>query len=393
MHTLLCFLLSLTVISQPSLLEVKPNTEVEQDLKIKLVTDGIVDTSVISGPVLIPADSIHPDDIEISGDAKIAGTVQGEITLNSGLLYLPGVVEEHVVLSAATFLITGTVGGDLVTIQGEGVLAGEVDGDVLLFGGLIQLDSTALIKGDLTIVGGEVIEHSGAVIRGRKTEIRVCGVLGSILERFLLRRWEKGEKGSLLGLSPSLSRILNGLVNLGCLVFFYLLGMLFLAIIRRWHHRSETLIERVPWRMVLTGVIYVLVMFGIFAILAISVIGWILLPFLVLGSIFIELMAIGQAALWAGKLVKKWFKLETKSSIGIYTLGFLALYALSILAVLFSALGAWAQIPGRILGVLGFLIGFVVGTTIGRGGVIYTLFFSRQTRSILTQEDDESEKT
>ncbi|MCK4232125.1 hypothetical protein KAX21_04175, partial [candidate division WOR-3 bacterium] len=161
----------------------------------------------------------------------------------------------------------------------------------------------------------------------------------------------------------------------------YLLGLLMLVVLPRWQRRSGLVIERTVWKAVLTGVIYRLAVGGIFAILAISIIGWLLVPLAVLGWAFIALMGIPQAFLWVGRWIKKWLRFSFESRIGLYSLGFVAIYLVSIVSSILAISGQGIGLAVRITCVIGFLIIFAA-MTVGRGGIIYTLIFPREVRAL-----------
>ncbi|MBD3284812.1 hypothetical protein GF359_00540 [candidate division WOR-3 bacterium] len=390
MHPILYLLLLLTLVPYPSAAQLKGYENLEYQ---EISAEEVVESSVIEGPLVIAADSVYSSNLIVSGDATVEGTVEGEITLSDGMLTLPGKSDGHVVLRDAGFLVSGTVWGDLVTIQSDGVVSGEIYGDVLVFGGMLQLDSTALIKGNLTVLDGEFGKDNHAVVRGQTTTVKL-GFISKLLERFMRRGWESTEPGEGFNLRKAFDMPLGWAFTLILYTLAYLLALLFITVIRRWHKRAEFMLSRNPWSpwiMVLTGVIYHLVIFGLILVLAITVIGAVLIPFVLLFFLFIASMGTGQASLWVGGKIRKWFKIKGKSRFVTYTLGFVSIYTVSILGVVFSVLGEWARIPGSVLRVLGYWI-ILLGAILGRGSIIYVIAFPKQVKQALTQEADESEK-
>jgi len=389
MHPILYLLLLLTLVPNTSAIELKELENIDVEISAERVTES----SVFEGPVLIPADSAYPANITISGDATIEGTVEGEITLSEGMLNLPGNSDGHVVLRDASFHVSGIVWGDLVTIQSEGVLSGEIYGDVLVFGGMLQLDSTALVKGNVTVLDGELGTADHAMVRGQTTEVKL-GFISKLLERFMRKGWESTEPGEGFNLRNALDMPFGWGITFIFYILAYLLALLFLAVIPRWHKRSEVMVSRYPWSpwiMLLTGVIFHLVFAGLIVVLAITVVGAVLIPFALLFFVFLASMGTGQTSLWLGKKIRKWFKIRGKSRFVTYTLGFVSIYLVSILGVVFSVLGEWASIPGSILRVLGYWI-ILVGAILGRGSIVYVMFFQKQVKQALDQEVDEPKK-
>lgn len=368
MHPFLCCLTFLTLIASLFRTEVESSVESSED--------------TTSTQVSIASDSVHPYDIAITGDATIEGTVEGDIVISEGMLTLEGSTEGDVVLISGDFLISGAIKGDLVAIGGEGTVSGTIEGDAVFIGGALELDSTAVIEGDLVVVSVELKRDPAAVVKGDETEVSL-GPLGKLLAGVLSRRVPPGEieTGKPAHAFASGIVFIASFARLILIAVLYLLGLLMLLVLPRWQHRSELVIERTVWKAVLTGVVYRLAVGGIFAILAISIIGWLLLPLAVLGWAFIALMGIPQASLWVGRWIKKWLRFSFESRIGLYSLGFITIYLLSILSAVLSLLLKGTSLPARIVHVIGFLLIFGV-MTVGRGGIIYTLIFPREVRAL-----------
>lgn len=370
MYPFLCCLTFLTLIAAPPEAEIDINLDVPED------------TTSTQVSIHIPPDSLHPYDIVITGDVTIEGTVEGDIVISEGILTLEGSTEGDAVLISGDFLISGAIKGDLVAIGGEGVVSGHIEGDAVFIGGALELDSTAVIEGDLVVVSGELEKHPAAVVKGEETEVSL-GPLGKILVRAFSRRVPAGkiEPGKPVPAFASGIVFIASFARLILIAVLYLLGLLMLLALPRWQRRSELVIERTVWKAVLTGVVYRLAVGGIFAILIVSIIGWLLLPFAFLGWMFIALMSVPQASLWAGRWIKKWLHLPLESRVGLYSLGFIALYLFSILSVFLSIFVGWANLASRIVRIIGYLLVFAV-MTLGRGGIIYALIFPRELRAL-----------
>lgn len=71
------------------------------------------------------------------------------------------------------------VRGDVAVFGGPIDIAGQVDGNVFCFGASVRLRSTAVVEGDL-FTTGELIEESGAVVRGHRMGALREGVGGRV---------------------------------------------------------------------------------------------------------------------------------------------------------------------------------------------------------------------
>jgi hypothetical protein len=90
-------------------------------------------------------------------------------------------------------------------------------------------------------------------------------------------------------------------------------------------------------------------------------------------------------------LIKKWLHFSTESRIGLYSLGFAAVYLFSIVSGVLSLFGQTTSLSARITYIIGFLVVFAA-MTIGRGAIIYTLIFSKEARTLKSQANQETDE-
>lgn len=331
-----------------------------------------------TGKVLITQDSIHREALEIKSDAIIKGKVQGDLHVHGGRLVLEGSAGKDVSVVEGSFDITGDIDGDLTLIDSHGSLRGRVSGTVAVLGGELELDSTAVVDGDLVNLGASIRENPGALVKGEKVK---TGFVGQTLAQLFT-----GEENLVTPLRMRLN-ILKMIGRLGFIALTYLLGLLFMVIFPRWQNRSSLLLENNFWRMLLAGVILQLVVPGLAVLLLISLIGTVIIPFLLLAWLFIVLVSVPQGALWVGEKLKKWWNIKRTSKVGLYSLGFLVLYFLSILASVLSAFTPAARTPYWIFYIMGLIVVFVI-MTFARGAVAYALFFPKEARSLEKEADE-----
>jgi cytoskeletal protein CcmA (bactofilin family) len=355
---------------------------------VQVQSDGA--KRLIEGPFTVPRDSLFQGDMNARGDVTVDGTVSGDVALKEGMLTVNGKVKRDAVVVRGSFLVTGEIGASFVALGSEGVIKGHVDEDVVVFGGLVQLDSSAVVEGDLVIIMGEVVRQDGSKVKGDVTRVDagpLNGWLKQLISRFL------GPDGVRVRLQHNKPYrfFLVGLSRIISIAFLYLLGFLALVIFKRWQKRSELLVDHNPWKMLLAGVIFKFALAAAFVVLVISLVGLALVPFAVLGMLFIWFLAIPQASLWAGKRLKKLFRMKSSSNFALYSLGFLGIYSLFILSALLLLSGRWANVPSRVFYVLGVLLIFAA-MTLGRGGIIYAMFFPKEARSLEAQSGELREK-
>ncbi len=378
MYSFSYFLLALNIVS------ISPNIEVGVDVH------PVERKELIEGPLTIPRDSLFSHDLNAKGDAVIDGTVEGDVALKEGMLTINGKVTRDAVVVRGSFLVTGEVGASFVALGSDGVIKGHIDEDLVVLGGLVQLDSLAVVEGDVVVIMGELVRQPGSVVKGEINKMNagpLNGLLKQLVSRFL------GPDGIRVRLERSKPYrfFLLGLSRIISIAFLYLLGLLSLVIFRRWQRRSELLVDRNPWKMLLAGVILKFALAAAFVVLVISLVGLAFVPFAVLGMIFVWWLAVPQASLWAGKRLKKLFKMKSASKIGLYSLGFLGIYSLFIFSALLLLLGRWANVPSRVFYVLGVLLIFAA-MTLGRGSIVYAMFFPKEARSLEAQAGELREK-
>lgn len=95
-----------------------------------------------------------------SGDKFVTGgtyTLEEGQTLNGNLFILGGI---------ATLKTGSRITGDVILTGGTIRASGQIDGNILATGGLIDLNDTALVKGDVTTIAANLNRATGARIEG-----------------------------------------------------------------------------------------------------------------------------------------------------------------------------------------------------------------------------------
>jgi len=63
-----------------------------------------------------------------------------------------------------------TVDGNIIVMQGDLIVSGEVDGDVVVIYGDVKIEQRAQIYGNVTSIGGKIIQLESSVVRGNQVE-------------------------------------------------------------------------------------------------------------------------------------------------------------------------------------------------------------------------------
>lgn len=234
---------------------------------------------------------------------------------------------------------------DVVVVGGSAIVEGKVTGDFVVVFGTAKIGPTAELKRDLTVVMGTLDAHPDAKVGGERT---VVGANTSMQVPAALRwvpQWFS--KGLMLG-RPLPHQYAWAWVVAGIFILLYLL----LALLFRGPVGAcVSVLETRPGSSLLTGLLALLLFGPLLVLLLITVIGSILIPFLICAAI---------AAYFFGKVV-------VYAYAGHQIVGNRMAPLLPVLigAILFSLLYA---IP-----VVGFLV-WGVAAPLGLGAVLLAFF-------------------
>lgn len=154
----LCGLLP-AIATQPAAAE---SVQVGGDIKIH----GDGDRVAIGGDVTID-EKTGGDVAVIGGDVEIKAEVTGDIGVVGGDVRIAAPVRGDVGVASGNFILApeGLVEGDLGVAAGEAVIDGTVRGDAGIAGGTVTV--SGVVEKDLEVKAGEVIIKDGARIGGR----------------------------------------------------------------------------------------------------------------------------------------------------------------------------------------------------------------------------------
>jgi uncharacterized RDD family membrane protein YckC len=250
-------------------------------------------------------------------------------------------------------LKAGDAIGNAVVIYGNATIDGRVDRDVVVVFGKTQLASTAAIDGSMIVIGGSAAVASGAAVR--QDLVVVAGTLDAPAEfmpggqHIVIGPGTFG--GRLEALVPWVTRgLLWGRLivpNLewvwGIVAFFF---AVYLVLSLLFHHSvrgcAETLAEK-PLTTFAVGLLVLLLTGPVCFLLAVSVIGIAVVPF-VLCSLFVAwIVGRVSVARWIGmSLVRQESPDNQLQSIRSFALGFAVLCLAYMIPVL--ALAGWAMV-------------------------------------------------
>lgn len=242
------------------------------------------------------------DAISVMGSTTIEGevgsdavSVLGQTTIAPG-----GKVGGDAVAVLGRVENRGTIAGDVVSVMGGVYIDGAANHDVVAVMCNVELGPKAEIGGDLVLIGGTLKKDPQAVVRGNEVRVPVVGGFSGFdgVATWFKRCFMLGRP---LAFGPHLGWA--WMVAAGFLAFYVVLALLFPRGIVRC---AETL-ENQPGSSILASLLTVLLSPVAIVLLAITVVGAILVPFLAAGLLIAGLFGKAVMLGWLGRRFTKYF--------------------------------------------------------------------------------------
>lgn len=298
----------------------------------------------------VPEGSRMQDAVSILGSTWVEGEVDGDAVSVVGdtRVSSTGRVRGGVVAVVGRLDVDGEVRGDAVGVLGGVKINGRVGGQVVSVLGGLELGPKAVVDGDVVVVGGKLKKDPAAIIRGNVVNVPILGGFGDL---DWLVTWFK--RCFLLGRPLAFGEHLGWAwaVAFTFLAFYLLLALLFPRGIEKCVNTFETR----PGYSVLASFLTVLLTPVALVLLAVTVIGAVLVPFVGIGLFAAKLFGKAVLLAWIGRRFTRLF--------GEGPLGH-PVFAVLVGGVLVMLL---YTVP-----VVGFML-YKVLSWLGLGVVIYTL--------------------
>ncbi len=292
-----------------------------------------------------------------------------------------GETAQSVQVMGADVEIEGHVDGDVSVAFGNAFVSGHVDGEVEAFLGDVELRPGAVVRGDVTSVGGDVRRMAGARVDGTIDEVTVGGDRWSTdREREWEERWDDRFPRSSRG-PRWLS--LDWILSLGWLALMvaaiYFFGCVAQLILPAQVDRVESIVSAQPLRAGVVGLALVAAFLPalvlVVVLLSITVIGiplLIFVPFVILALGFVAIFGYNVVAVAIGRRVPLRGALRAETNYGHLLTGLFLLH-------LILASGFFLQIirPLEGFGVLFCIVGGLAmfcAMAVGLGGVFLARF-------------------
>jgi uncharacterized RDD family membrane protein YckC len=242
------------------------------------------------------------DAVSILGSTTVAGEVDSDaVSVVGSTTVLRGArVGGAAVAVLGRLESDGEIEDDAVSVLGGMRINGPVGGEAVAVLGNLVLGPNAVIEGDLVVVGGKLTKDPNAIVRGNEVSVPVFGAFGDVdwLTTWLRRC---AFYGRLLAFGPNLGWAWA--IAFSFLAFYLLLALLFSRGITRC---AETLETR-PGYSILSAVLTVLLSPIAVVLLAVTIVGALLVPFLGAGLLFAGLFGKAVMLAWIGRRFTKFF--------------------------------------------------------------------------------------
>jgi uncharacterized RDD family membrane protein YckC len=252
------------------------------------------------GDHVISAGSEVADAVSIFGSTTVEGTVHSDAVsvLGTTQVAAGGQVGGAAVAVLGPLNVEGDVKGEAVSVLGGVTINGKVGAEAVSVLGDMHLGPKAEVNGDLVIVGGQLTRDPGAIVHGNQVNVPLLGGLGGV---GWLVTWitECALKGRLLAFAPHLGWAWG--IAFCFLGFYLLLALVFGKAIEKCAVTFETR----PGSSILASVLTVLLSPIAIVLLAITVIGALVVPFVAVGLFIAGLFGKAVMLAWIGRRITK----------------------------------------------------------------------------------------
>ncbi len=272
--------------------------------------------------------------ITIGGDAIVEGRVDGDMATIGG-----------------NSVVEGNVDGDMATIGGSAKVMGSVDGDFAVIFGSAELGPDARLGGEAVVIGGVLTVHPDAKIDGEQVNIPIWPLDSLDLDRFERIPRFLGE--CVLLARPISPNVPFTMYMAGILLLFYLL----LAVIfpKPLQGSGQALADK-PLQAFLIGILVYASGPIFFILMAITLIGLALVPFVNLAVLALTIFGKAVVFFHIGKQIARATKLPALENVLLsIILGGIIVYALYMIP--FFGFFLWLVLSILGLGAVCLLIG------------------------------------
>jgi len=233
------------------------------------------DVYAVGGQVLVDG-KVNGDLLAAAGTITISGAVSQDARIGGGQIRISGNIERNLTVAGGNIDLTPSalvrggvvaVGGNIhldspvrsyvKAAAGNLIVANRVDGDIQAAAGSIHLTSTAEITGDLTYMSAKEV----SLAEGAK--------IGGTVSRRIPPTLPKPSPAKILGILAGMSLFLKGISFISTLI----LGLLAIRFMPNYHRSAVAALAGRAWASLGIGFVAVVVAPFVFAILMATVVG------------------------------------------------------------------------------------------------------------------------
>jgi uncharacterized RDD family membrane protein YckC len=244
----------------------------------------------------VARDSSVSEAVSILGSNEVEGEVRSDAVsvLGSTRVGPTAKVGGAAVAVLGNLSVEGPVKGEAVCVLGNAYVNAPVGGEVVNVLGQLELGPKAVIEGDVVAIGGKVQRHPDAIVRGQTVNVPILGSWGAI---DWLVTWFK--RCVLLGRPLAFGEHLGwAWLVAGSFLGLYLLCAL---IFPRGIERCVTTFETRPGYTILASVLTVFLSPVVTVLLAVTVVGLAVVPFMAIGLFGASLFGKAVMLAWLGR--------------------------------------------------------------------------------------------
>jgi hypothetical protein len=302
-----------------------------------------------------------------------------QVVIGSGVTVEADEETRDLTVFGGRVVVRGQVIGDIWAVGGSVLIAtgGEVTGDLAAVGGPVTLEAGSEVRGDVVTLGNEVSVHDEAIIGGQlKQSPFGPAVSFTFSDDEAEWDWDSDWWGRGSGL-PAVFGIFSRFFGVLMLV---LLACLAYLLARAPVERMEAKLRVEPWKAGLVGLVAALlflpVLFTVFVILLVSIIGWpllLLLPFALVGVVVVAFLGGTAVALRIGRWTEETFGWKMVNAYVAIVVGVALISVWSFVADLLDLLPGpfWPFV--MMFWLVGCIVEFVV-LLLGLGAALLTRF-------------------
>ncbi len=253
------------------------------------------------GDQTVAAGAWQREAVAISGSVEVLGEVQGDaVAVLGNVRVAPGAKVGHDAVAVLGRVELQGEARDVVSVLGgASEVNGPVHGEVVVVLGSLKLGPKAVVERDVVVIGGQLTRDPEAMVHGRVTHVTLPG-LGDFE---WLATWLR--ECAIWGRPLAFHRGLGWAwaIAFGFLGFYLLLALIF----GRGVAQCAATFERRPAMSILSAVLTVLLSPVAIVILAITIVGGLLVPFVAAGLFFAGLFGKVVMLAWLGRRFTKFF--------------------------------------------------------------------------------------